>query len=124
MGLKWYGAQRLAELKNATARGLLAAAVTLQSEEKARVNVSNQQGKAPSSPGEYPRKRTGFGQAGIVYEPTTVAGVAQGMRVRVGYLRNAFYLGYLGVKRKRKWLVDTVKSIRATLATVATGGKP
>lgn len=124
MGLDWYGAERMAELKNASARGLLAAAVTLQSEEKARVNVSNQQGTAPSKAGEYPRKRTGFGQAGIVYEPQTVAGVAQGMRVRVGYLKGSFYLGYLGVKRGRKWLIDTVRSIAGKLAAIATGTKP
>lgn len=73
----------------------------------------------PSKPGEAPRKRTGFGQRGIVREidrPKIMA--------RVGVTANAIYMYYLelGTKHiaRRPWLMATLKKKKATMAKLFT----
>jgi len=75
----------------------------------------------PSKPGEPPRKRTGFGQRGIVRE-------FDGLTARVGVTKNALYMAYLelGTSRiaKRPWVVSTLRKHRNLIGKLmATGGK-
>ena len=67
----------LIRLKAASVTGLLRAAVFLQTTHKRLLNVSNPRPYGtPSAAGEYPRKRTGQGQASVVYYPRTQAQAA------------------------------------------------
>jgi len=74
-----------------------------------------------SLPGEPPRKRTGFGQRGIVRE-------FDGLTARVGVTANAIYMYYLelGTSRiaKRPWIISTLKKHRTLIGKLmATGGR-
>ncbi len=123
-----------AQAKQGVAKNLLAAAVFFQTQlmkelgartpatktikkgrKKHRVFI-----KPFSAEGEYPMKRTGFLQANILYEPTKVADVVgEGMRVRVGYGRNAFYGAVLEFKLKRLGLMRTLKDLQPQLSKLA-----
>ena len=98
-----------AALETAIARALLRAAVRLQVEHVRRLGVSNPRPyTTPSAPGEYPRKRTGAGQRGIFFEPTTPSGViAAGLKVKVGIRANVFYLEALVRNQDRLGLKQT-----------------
>jgi hypothetical protein len=132
-----------AALQQATADGLLAASTLLQTKCKIALNQSagptrvavkrrvpggNRSSRtvyrSVSSPGEAPRKRTGFLQRNVLmeFDRTVPAG-------RVGVGRNAMYGLYLelGTRRMapRPWLVRTLMENRAILGrlAVSTGGK-
>ena len=70
----------------------------------------------PSKEGEPPHKRTGFGQRGTIYNLDKTAGWG-----RVGFLRNAWYMGWHEVN-KRSSLLFTLNKCLAQLAAIA-GGK-
>ena len=69
----------------------------------------------PSLPGEAPRKRTGFGQRGIVREIDR-----KSLTARVGVTKNAIYMYYLEMGTKhispRPWLMATLNKHRAVMA--------
>jgi hypothetical protein len=71
----------------------------------------------PSKPGEAPRKRTGFGQRGIVREFDD-----QQMAARVGVTKNAIYMYYLEMgtrfTAKRPWLVSTLQKNTGTISAL------
>lgn len=73
----------------------------------------------PSKPGEYPRKRTGFGQASVMLDTHDVNEIARTLRVRVGYQANAHYMPILELYRDRKGLIDTLKDLRPQLEALA-----
>ena len=55
-------------VRQEAAKRLLRAALFFQAQHQQRLGVSNPRPhKTPSRPGEYPRKRTGAGQASVVY---------------------------------------------------------
>lgn len=84
----------------------------------------------PSRPGEYPRKRTGGGQANILYDPPTPAGAGAEGKVRIG-ARNLQLIGnpplphmlFLESKRDRlgfrQSAADLKDQIRALLEAAA-----
>lgn len=72
-----------------------------------------------SAPGEYPRKRTGFLQANVAFNPTTIREIAEQGMVRVGLNQNAFYGAVLEVKYRRKGLKDTLADLVPQLQALA-----
>lgn len=104
---------------------LLRMAVTVQSEGKKRLNVLNPPPYlTPSKEGEWLRKRTGHGQAGLLYEPTTPEAVGKEGAVRVGWQKNVFYMALWGdLWRKRKGLLELVEELRPQLAAIGGKGK-
>lgn len=111
-------------LREAAARRLLAVAVTAQTELKRRLNVSNPRPhKTPSKPGEWPKKRTGWGQGHVFYQPSTLGEVVNTLSVRLGYGVSAAYMLYLsGQRLKRKGLKDLLREIRPLLAKLQVRG--
>ena len=119
MPVEW-NAALVENLPNAGAAGLLRAAIYLQRQHIVALNVSNPRPhNTPSKRGEYPRKRTGWGQRHVFYQPTSVAEIAKLGRVRIGYSENAFYMLILWHKRGRKGLPDTVRRFIRQLRALA-----
>lgn len=105
-------------VRDRIARGLLAGAVLLTTEHQRRLNVANPRPYlTPSKPGEYPKKRTGFLQAHVQYQPPTPAEAAALGYVDVGYVANAFY-GEVLVDRGRKGVQDTAADLRGQIQAV------
>lgn len=100
---------------------LKAAVVTYHTLLLAAINVANPRPyKAPSSPGEPPRKRTGWLQAHVLYELDE-----ESHSGRVGVAKNALYGIFLesGTKlmRARPWLLATLKANWDKIAALAAG---
>lgn len=141
--IKWHGPQVNKQLKNATAQGIQRATVFLHTKCREAVNVPNSSEKRerkrstskgrkgssytvypnPSSPGEPPRKRTGWGQRHVMwtFDKDKIIG-------RVGVATNAIYMIYLELGTRfispRPWLVATLKKNLRMLGLLAsTGGK-
>ncbi len=142
---KFHGDEFDRQLRKATATGLKRAAIFFHARCRAAVNVPNtgtrrkrKRGTAggekgsghttydnPSKPGEPPRKRTGFGQSGIVWEYN---GNPRNPIVRVGVTGKAIYMAFLelgtATVAARPWLMATLKKHWRTIAKLAaTGGK-
>lgn len=107
------------------ARRLLRAAVYFQAYHQEKLSVSNPKPHTtPSLPGEYPRKRTGFGIASVVYGPATVPEIIDGgLKIRLGILQNAWYMIHLEVNVQRLGFQKTAalleEPIRAILESKA-----
>ena len=98
------------------AKRLLRAAVFFQQHHQQQLQTSF---PPASKPGEYPHKRTGFGIANVVYGPTDVAGIiAAGFKVRVGEVRNAFYMVLLERKRGRLGFEKSAETLRPIIAAI------
>ncbi len=87
----------------------------------AELNVSNPRPyKTPSAPGEPPRKRTGLGKTGVVYELDKKA-----MTGRVGPTENTIYMAFLdlGTSRvaARPWLFATARKYFSRLQAIVQG---
>lgn len=123
MAVNWNGDAAKRFLGEATAEGLLMAAVYFQTQHKNRLNLSNPPPYLNSSkPGEYPRARTGFGRDNTAYDPETKAAVYLQQSVRIGYRTNAEYMAILEVFRGRLGLLKTMESIRGQVASIAEQG--
>lgn len=72
-----------------------------------------------SKPGEYPMKRTGFLQASVRHEPTSLAEVEKSMHIKVGYRSEAFYGAILEVSLDRLGLKKTLEDNQGYLKTIA-----
>ena len=119
MAVNWHGPERNRDMMGAIGNGLARCAVFFQTQHKLRLNKSNPRPyDNSSSPGEYPRARTGFGRNGHVYEPTSPAAMAREGGVRLGYLMNAWYMAYLEIYKGRLGLVHTLNSIKAQLVSI------
>lgn len=120
--ITWNGKQAVIALKESTGKGLIAAALFLQARHKQALNLSNPRPyKTPSQPGEYPRKRTGQLQAGVLYHPTSAAEAGRTGRVAIGYSPQAFYGGILEA-RGRLGLIDTLRKFQAQIVALIGGG--
>jgi hypothetical protein len=134
---------RLAEEE--AAKRLLRMAVYYEEQHRQRINIANPgvrhkrkrntaAGKkgsqyttydTPSKPGEYPRVRTGHGRDSLTHEPRTVQGVIDaGLKVCVGYRKIIShelgnYMLILELRKKRKGLLDTLKSMEPQLRALA-----
>lgn len=106
--------------KEEMAARLLRAIVFFQQHQQQRVGISNPRPhRTPSQPGEYPRKRTGFGQKGVVYAPGSVPEViAEGLRVRAGQLANSHYMLILETKRDRLGFAKTFGDLAPQLKRI------
>ena len=111
-----FNGNAIKEIEDATANGLLRAAVFVQSHVMQRLNKPY---PPASVPGEYPAKRTGHGQGGVVYEPQTTSAVARTQAVKIGYVENVFYMGLLEAYRNRLGLVNTVEDLGKQIDTLA-----
>lgn len=121
MTTEWNGDAALRAIREAAAQRLLAAAIHLQSAHRMRLNVSNPRPyRTPAPRGEYPRKRTGIGQAGVLVVPTDPGQVARDGRVRVGHSQSAAYLAYLA-GRGWKGLLDTLAAETPRLRQILGG---
>lgn len=107
-------------VKREMASRLLRAAIFFQTQQMQRLNRSNPRPyKEPSVAGEYPRKRTGAGQAGVVYAPLTIDGIiAAGLRVRLGQTRNSWYILMLEIFRDRLGYRKTLEDLRPQIAAI------
>ncbi len=114
MPLHFNGDGALDKVKREAASRLLRAAVYFQSEHMRRLNKSNPRPhKTSSLPGEYPRKRTGAGQAGVVYAPASIEGIIkEGLRVRVGQTRNSWYMLFLELFKNRAGYLKTIQDLK------------
>jgi len=111
-----HGDAAQAALEKAVGQMLLRAAIFFQTQHKLRVGVSNPRPYLESSrDGEYPRKRTGFGQGSLIYDPDTPEAVGRKGSVTVGFLEPARYMVILEVRKRRKGLLDTLESLRPQL---------
>lgn len=72
----------------------------------------------PSKPGEYPHKRTGFGQANVLYGPQTAEEVAKDLTVKLGVSAGGSYLEILEFLRDRKGFLDTMREIEPQIKTI------
>jgi len=99
------------------AKRLLRCAVYFQQQHMQRLNKSNPRPyKTPSLPGEYPRKRTGFGQGNIVYGPKTIPEVvAAGLKIHLGMMTNANYMLILEFYRDRQGFLKTMHDLQPQL---------
>jgi hypothetical protein len=121
-GFTWNGDQVMDELREDATKLLLVAAITLQTEHVKDLNKSNPRPhRNPAPRGEFPRKRTGNLQAGILIDPPDLQAIKATLSVRVGYSRNADYGAYLGAKGW-KWIIDTLTRVEGRIAQL-TGGQ-
>ena len=82
----------------------------------------------PSTPGEPPRQRTGWGKGHVGFQELVLEDGSPA--VRVGVPNAAIYLGYheAGIsyahagKQQRPWLVSTIEKYREVLARLFTAG--
>lgn len=107
------------ELRLRLANGLAKAAVILVKEHQKRIGRQN---PGPlflesSKPGEYPKKRTGTLQKSVFFEPSSISGIRQTLRVRVGYDNSAEY-GYHLESSGRLGIRDTARDIADQLGQV------
>jgi len=121
MTMRWRGNDAMQEIRQRTAQKLLAIAAHFITAHTGFLNVSNPRPYVtPSKPGEYPRKRTGFGQRSVSFQPSSVTGViAAGLKVKVGYLVNAKYMLILELYRRRLGLLETLRRTKPQLQAIA-----
>ncbi len=119
MTLEWHGDEMEADLKRRIGQGLARCAVLFQTWHKQKLNKSNPfPYKDSSSPGEYPRARTGFGRDGVMYDPASPEAMAEAGFVLMGYLINAWYMGYLEVFQDRLGLKRSLEDLKPRLQAV------
>jgi hypothetical protein len=107
----WNGDGAAAHVKGLAWEGILRATVYFWTECQKAVGIPNPPPYRNSSkPGEPPRKRTGFGQANIIYEADKSI-----LTTRVGVLSNARYMIGLELFRNRPWLKVTLAKCMGTL---------
>jgi hypothetical protein len=146
MTIRWNDAQLRAAMGEGAER-LLQAALFFQQQHMQRLNVANSRGPMPvkfkgrryhgthiedvdvaftamgypnsSRPGEYPRKRSGFAQANVVFGPETPDEIVhQGLTVKLGVRSNAAYLATLEFLRERKGFLDTMKDLQPEIKAI------
>lgn len=106
------------------ADGLIRAALLLLQKHQANLNRSNPYPYlTPSRPGEYPRKRTGFGSAGYSLSSTNRAEIAALLtpRVSVGVSDAAKYMETFLIDMGRKGINDTKEEVRAEMRRIIEG---
>ncbi len=119
MALALNGQAAMDQVRREGAARLLRAAVYFQAEHMRRVGKSNPQPyKTPSLEGDYPRKRTGAGQAGVVYAPDTPEQIAREGRVRIGQMANSWYMLLLEFHRNRLGYQQTLADLRPRIAAI------
>jgi len=106
--------------RNEMARRLAAAAVFYVVQHQSRLGKSN---PGPlylksSKPGEYPRKRTGFLQKSVGYQPDDLQDIEKSMTVRLGYDANASYGPRLEIVMRRLGLVKTLDDLIPQLSAI------
>lgn len=107
------------QLKREAASRLVRAALFFQQQHQQRVGVSNPRPhKTPSRPGEYPRKRTGVGQAAVVYGPESPADIAAFMKVRLGLVPSGKHLAILEFGRQRLGFLKTAADLESQIKTI------
>ncbi len=75
-----------------------------------------------SKPGEYPRLETGHGRTGVVYAPQTPEEiVAEGLVVRLGQMRNSWYMLHLELHKDRLGFIKTADDLREMVKALITG---
>lgn len=115
------------QISERQARKLARAAIYFMSQHQQRLNrpapAVRSRGRVryvgASAPGEYPRKRTGFLQANVMFRPTTLAAIVREGMIRVGLWSNAFYGAVLEVKFKRLGLRHTLRDLLPQLQALA-----
>ncbi len=108
----------LERIRKDNAKRLLAAALKLQAEHKADLSTSYPRA---SVKGEFPHGRTWNLRDSVTVDPASVNGILDnGGWVRVGYLRNAWYILALS-KIGRLTIKDTTRRIRSTLERIIKG---
>lgn len=85
---------------------------------EATANTSSIRYRNPSQPGEYPKKRTGFLQASVLFAPTTVSDLERSKAVRIGYAKAAFYGPVLEVMMRRLGLVRSLTDTLSMLSRI------
>ena len=119
MTVEWHGEEMEADLKRRIGQALARCAVLFQTWHKQQLNKSNPAPYADSSkPGEYPRARTGFGRDATTYDPQSPAQMAEQGFVLMGYLVNAWYMGYLETMKGRLGLKKTLEDLQPKLKAI------
>lgn len=119
----WSGIRRATEFYLQTLKTLVNTPNTGTRKKRVRTTAGGAKGSTytvydhPSKPGEYPRKVTGHGQAGLKREYDEKA-----LASRVGVMANVKYMATLELFRNRKLLMATLKDYWDQLATLAGAG--
>lgn len=112
------------DAKRKLAEKLLRSAVLIEQTHKQRVGESAFAGGSlvPSKPGEYPKKRTGQGQANTIHGPADIQGIIdEGLKVRIGARRSSIvgkslklpHLIFLEKERNRLGFQKTAADMKA-----------
>lgn len=120
MSLTWNGTEAGDQARKEMAGRLLRAIIFYQTQHMQRVGIFNPPPYVNSSkPGEYMRKRTGAGQAGVVISAGSIAEViSDDLAVRCGELQNAFYMLVLELSRDRRGFVRTFRDLEEPIAAI------
>lgn len=116
MAVTWNGDARFHETQKQIAQKLQYAAVQFFNQHTQRLGVPY---PPASKRGEYPHKRTGFGQANVRYAPADAqAIIAAGLKVRIGIAENAWYMLHLEKAKGRLGFNRTLQDLRPVIAAI------
>lgn len=115
-------APAMRQVRAVSARLLLLGAKSLAAEHQRRLGVPNPPPfRTPSSPGQYPRLRTGTAQRAVVVEPGSSLSAAETLEATVGVGADGWYVEHLAAEGGRKGLADTLADVRPHLAGILAG---
>ena len=100
------------------AKRIFAAASLLRSELKASLSTAY---PPASVPGEFPHARTYQGRNAVVISPSDLPTIAKTLKVRVGYIQNAFYMGILEESKGRLGLFYLFEQVKPQLTAILGG---
>ncbi len=124
--LEWYGDEVFEEIEEDLATRLLRAASFFYETHHRFITeryATPPNFLDPSKPGEYPKARSGGGADSLTWDPKTPEEIAaNGFRVQIGYLQNAFYMVVLELSQHRKGLLDTLSACEPQLKALAVAG--
>lgn len=104
------------------AENLMRAVLTFIAKWQEFVGISNPAPHdTPSKDGEFLKKRTGFGQASITYEPSSMEAIAEALKVKVGLIENAFYMELMVAKYGRLGLDAALAQLESELSDILAG---
>ena len=125
MGLRWYGDERLKEIRQEMTRRISRAGMTLvqytlrhMGQQSTRGKGKNMRGLNPSRPGEFPRRVTQHLARNIDWETyTDRIGGRWGTNVKYGAIMER-----AGGKRRRPWMSLANRALRRRIRSILAGG--
>ena len=124
MALEFRGEEIIRGMRLEVAKRLLAAARHFQKFHMEKIGIVNPPPYLDSSkPGEYLKKRTGWLQSRVLYEPTSPSSVADNdLTIRVGIGESARYGVWHELFNRRLGLEETLKRTKRDMAALVSRG--